>query len=123
MVRHLFSAKALLRSGVVLTAVAMTGAASADSSDADGWGWRLVRKYCSECHEVRPNPASHAGADGAPSFAHLAVDPFKGSPAHLRSVLGGPHSSMPPHQFSDSDVDAIVRYFQAVKAVARPPAR
>ncbi|MDE0854735.1 MAG: cytochrome c [Nevskia sp.] len=123
MVCHLFSAKGLFRSGVVLAIAATAGAACASAPDADGWGWRLVRKYCSECHEVRPNPASHAGADGAPSFAHLALDPFKGSPAHLRSVLGGPHSSMPPHQFSDGDVDAIVRYFQAVKAVARQPAR
>lgn len=104
----------------VLCALA-TGAALAQPADTDSsLGRRLVRKYCSNCHDVVPHPTGQRrGADGAPGFAALAADPVKGSPAHIKSVLGGPHSAMPPHKFSDAEVDGVIGYFHNLKPKAK----
>jgi len=108
--------KTALRGLAVLALSLAAGAAAAQPPPANASGWRLVRKYCSNCHEVRPHPAGRrSGADGAPNFAALAADPVKGTADHLRSVLGGPHSSMPPHQFSEEEVDGVIQYFQDLR--------
>ncbi|WP_029919702.1 c-type cytochrome [Nevskia soli] len=113
-------ATTMIRTSALLGLTAMAFSAQAQPGSADGLGWRLVRKYCSNCHEVRPHPKSqHYAADGAPSFAALAADPVKGRPEHLRSILSGPHSSMPPHEFSAEDVDALILYFQALQATGK----
>ncbi|MBL6751247.1 MAG: c-type cytochrome [Nevskia sp.] len=97
--------------GIAAAATAQPAAAG------DSLGRRLVRKYCATCHEVAPHPTgARRGADGAPGFAALATDPVKGDPGHLKALLGGPHSEMPPHRFSDAEVQAIVAYIRGLGA-------
>jgi mono/diheme cytochrome c family protein len=109
-----------LGAGMVCLAAGGSSLAQVVDPQADP-GRRLVRKYCSDCHDVSPHPtAARRGADGAPGFAALAGDPVKGTTAHLKSVLGGPHSSMPPHQFSGAEVDGITGYFRSLSPEPKP---
>lgn len=101
-----------------LVGLGIAAAAMAQPADAPGsLGRQLARKYCSACHDIAPHPGGvRRGADGAPGFAALAADPVKGKPAHLKALLGGPHSEMPPHRFSDAEVQAIVGYIRSLGA-------
>ncbi|MDR3417922.1 MAG: cytochrome c [Nevskia sp.] len=121
MSRTCFPPNAALRAAAWCALTLAAGSALAQPPQVDGTGWRLVRKYCSNCHEVQPHPSGlRSGVDGAPAFAALALDPVKGTPDHLRSVLAGRHSSMPPHHFSDADVNGLLGYFQALRTQPVP---
>jgi cytochrome c1 len=87
---------------------------------AEGRG--LVNRICANCHVVSENASPRlAPVYKAPSFADLIARPsFAGD--NLRQLLGsehrhvGPEQAMPNPRLNDYQIEAIVAYFETLKA-------
>jgi mono/diheme cytochrome c family protein len=85
-------------------------------------GRALVNRICSNCHVVAENASPRlAPVYKAPSFADLVARPsFTGD--NLRQLLGsehrrvGPEQAMPNPRLNDYQIEAIVAYFETLKA-------
>jgi cytochrome c2 len=91
-------------------------------SDQVAEGRSLVNRICGNCHVVSENASPRlAPIYKAPSFADLVARPsFTGD--NLRQLLGsehrrvGPEQAMPNPRLNDYQIEAIVAFFETLKA-------
>ncbi len=105
------AARALLTASVVLAASAMLAASTAASAADTGYGEKLAREWCSNCHLVAADQTR--GGDSAPTFGSIAKT-AKERNDDLRAWLADPHPPMPNLDLTVREIDDLLAYIESL---------
>jgi mono/diheme cytochrome c family protein len=101
----------MLRGLILLGALLIGSAPSALAAGDWPSGRTVAERWCAQCHVL---PGGQAGSDAAPSLTTLAKSPRWTDDA-LRGFLAQPHPPMPPHTFSNADIETLIAYMARLR--------
>jgi mono/diheme cytochrome c family protein len=90
-------------------------------SDAGWRGYALFREHCSACHAIN-GEGGKVGPDLNVPKSIVEYRPLREIRAYIRNPQATRYTSMPAHpNLDDSDLDALIAYFDAMRARKHDP--